>query len=195
MQVSCPNCRARYAVDPLAIGPAGRTVQCARCSERWFQTVKIEPPPAASPAAESTQAAPAAPGTAPSPREPAAGKPSPRRVLPWLFRPKSKKEPNVAEPQSPSPARPEATEPKRAARAPDTMPAMGPAPDFVIRPATRGAMLPALIEPKADRRMSLALIGVVALLVLLAVGVLAFHNVIADHLPAEWRSILHFDRA
>src|SRR5260221_12420738 len=35
MQVTCPNCGARYAVDPMAIGPAGRTVQCARCSHRW----------------------------------------------------------------------------------------------------------------------------------------------------------------
>ena len=35
MHVTCPNCGARYAVDPLAIGPAGRTVQCARCSHRW----------------------------------------------------------------------------------------------------------------------------------------------------------------
>lgn len=37
MIVTCSNCRARYAVDPLAIGPTGRTVQCARCSHRWFQ--------------------------------------------------------------------------------------------------------------------------------------------------------------
>jgi predicted Zn finger-like uncharacterized protein len=35
MQVTCPNCGARYAVDPLAIGPTGRTVQCVRCSHRW----------------------------------------------------------------------------------------------------------------------------------------------------------------
>lgn len=35
MQVTCPNCGARYAVDPMAIGPTGRTVQCARCSHRW----------------------------------------------------------------------------------------------------------------------------------------------------------------
>src|SRR5258708_2598991 len=47
MQVTCPNCGARYAVDPLAIGPTGRTVQCARCSHRWFE--KIKPAPAASP--------------------------------------------------------------------------------------------------------------------------------------------------
>ena len=53
MQVTCPNCGARYAVDPLAIGPSGRTVQCARCSHRWFETVKVAPdPPLAAPPRE-----------------------------------------------------------------------------------------------------------------------------------------------
>jgi predicted Zn finger-like uncharacterized protein len=47
MQVTCPQCGARYAVDPLAIGPSGRTVQCVRCSHRWFEEVKAAP--AASP--------------------------------------------------------------------------------------------------------------------------------------------------
>ncbi len=46
MQVTCPNCRARYAVDPLAIGPLGRTVQCARCAHRWFETVTARQPDA-----------------------------------------------------------------------------------------------------------------------------------------------------
>ena len=44
MQVACPNCGARYLVDPAAIGPTGRTVQCSRCSHRWFET--IDPPSA-----------------------------------------------------------------------------------------------------------------------------------------------------
>lgn len=44
MQVICPNCAARYAVDPSAIGPTGRTVQCVRCSHRWFE--KSSPPAA-----------------------------------------------------------------------------------------------------------------------------------------------------
>lgn len=49
MQVTCPNCGARYAVDPLAIGPTGRTVQCARCSHRWREPpappAAVVPPP------------------------------------------------------------------------------------------------------------------------------------------------------
>lgn len=38
MQVTCPNCGARYAVDPLAIGPNGRTVQCVRCRHQWRES-------------------------------------------------------------------------------------------------------------------------------------------------------------
>ena len=45
MIVSCSNCAARYAVDPLAVGPSGRTVECARCHHRWFQRVEAPPPP------------------------------------------------------------------------------------------------------------------------------------------------------
>jgi len=44
MIVTCPKCEARYAVDPLAIGPSGRTVQCARCSNQWLQKVEGAPP-------------------------------------------------------------------------------------------------------------------------------------------------------
>jgi predicted Zn finger-like uncharacterized protein len=45
MIVTCSNCAARYAVDPLAIGPGGRTVECARCHHRWFEQVEVPPPP------------------------------------------------------------------------------------------------------------------------------------------------------
>jgi predicted Zn finger-like uncharacterized protein len=44
MVVTCPNCRSRYAVDPLKIGPAGRTVECARCHHQWLQRVEGPPP-------------------------------------------------------------------------------------------------------------------------------------------------------
>ena len=45
MQVACPNCGARYLVDPAAIGPTGRTVQCSRCSHRWFEKVAPQSAP------------------------------------------------------------------------------------------------------------------------------------------------------
>ena len=91
MQVPCSICGARYAVDPVAIGPAGRTVQCARCSHRWFE------PPQASPVALPDSAAPEARAPEPPvpdvvirPQTPGAGLPaltSPpptRRWTRWL---------------------------------------------------------------------------------------------------------------
>ena len=66
-------------------------------------------------------------------------------------------------------------------------------PDFIIRPGTRGAGLPALIEPKTNRRMGYVLFGAIALLLLMAAGMIVFHTSIANLLPLEWRQILHFD--
>lgn len=45
MQVSCPQCQARFAVPDAALGADGRTVKCARCAHKWFQ----KPAPAATP--------------------------------------------------------------------------------------------------------------------------------------------------
>lgn len=39
MQLTCPNCAARYLVDPAAIGLTGRTVQCFRCGHKWPASV------------------------------------------------------------------------------------------------------------------------------------------------------------
>ncbi len=202
MQVTCPNCSARYAVDPLAIGPMGRTVQCARCNERWFETVKVQPSPPPPP-----------PPIEPPPEDPpAAGRASvTARLLPWLpFRIKTRKPaPEKTEPQS----RPR-VEPRAEPEPPVAVPAAandegkssaartsssfdsaatGPVPDFIIRPGTRGAGLPALIEPKTNRRMGYVLFGAIALLLLMAAGMIVFHTSIANLLPPEWRQILHFD--
>ncbi|MFZ5783002.1 MAG: zinc-ribbon domain-containing protein [Pseudomonadota bacterium] len=55
MHVTCPSCRARYAVDPAEIGAAGRTVQCSRCGYRWREravsVAPVLPPPAPPPRA------------------------------------------------------------------------------------------------------------------------------------------------
>ncbi len=58
MQVTCSNCGARYAVDPAAIGPTGRTVQCVRCNHRWFQE-SAAPTTATAPVADEAVAKPA----------------------------------------------------------------------------------------------------------------------------------------
>lgn len=88
MQLTCSNCGARYAVDPLAIGPTGRTVQCVRCSHRWFQ--KPAPPPVTEtvPEAQPAPAAPPAPDIVIRPSTPGAGLPAlttppPKRKTNW----------------------------------------------------------------------------------------------------------------
>ena len=36
MLISCQNCATSYQVDPSSLGPAGRSVRCARCQRVWF---------------------------------------------------------------------------------------------------------------------------------------------------------------
>jgi predicted Zn finger-like uncharacterized protein len=36
MLIVCPTCATSYMVDEAALGPAGRTVRCARCKSAWF---------------------------------------------------------------------------------------------------------------------------------------------------------------
>lgn len=45
MILNCPSCQARYLVNPVQLGGAGRRVQCARCQHVWYQDRPAEPPP------------------------------------------------------------------------------------------------------------------------------------------------------
>ena len=36
MLIVCPSCTTSYLIDPASVGPAGRTVRCARCKTTWF---------------------------------------------------------------------------------------------------------------------------------------------------------------
>src|SRR5262245_28241444 len=36
MLIVCPNCTTSYQVEASSLGPAGRTVRCARCGNTWF---------------------------------------------------------------------------------------------------------------------------------------------------------------
>ncbi|VAV90316.1 hypothetical protein MNBD_ALPHA02-781, partial [hydrothermal vent metagenome] len=35
MILTCPECSARYVVDPAALLPDGRRVRCAKCKHSW----------------------------------------------------------------------------------------------------------------------------------------------------------------
>lgn len=36
MLIVCPTCATSYMIEPASLGPAGRTVRCARCKASWF---------------------------------------------------------------------------------------------------------------------------------------------------------------
>jgi predicted Zn finger-like uncharacterized protein len=42
MLIVCPSCATSYMIDPGSVGPAGRTVRCARCAATWFASAPDE---------------------------------------------------------------------------------------------------------------------------------------------------------
>lgn len=73
MIITCPSCKARYAVEASKIGPRGRTVKCAKCAHTWMQPApSLEELEAASPASASP-ARSSDPAPAPSPAPAASG--------------------------------------------------------------------------------------------------------------------------
>jgi predicted Zn finger-like uncharacterized protein len=46
MLIVCPSCATSYMIDPAALGPAGRSVRCARCRTTWFAGGPQSPPEA-----------------------------------------------------------------------------------------------------------------------------------------------------
>ena len=36
MLIVCPTCATSYVIEPASVGPAGRTVRCARCKMTWY---------------------------------------------------------------------------------------------------------------------------------------------------------------
>jgi predicted Zn finger-like uncharacterized protein len=75
MLIVCPNCATSYMIDQAAVGPAGRTVRCARCKASWLAGGP-EPAPAvparADTVAAEAQAQPASATGAEAPPPPAA---------------------------------------------------------------------------------------------------------------------------
>jgi predicted Zn finger-like uncharacterized protein len=191
MQVTCPNCGARYAVDPLAIGPVGRIVQCARCANRWLQTVAAAKADAAARMTvdRPAQAAAPSPGVAPtqampsgsaSPPRAAEATPSPALAADPAARPSfnmasfnSSAIPNIGTSREPE-------EPFESV------------PDLVIRPPRERTSLPAVIErpPSHVPMLALAAIGALILVVGIGVAIYYFREPIIAHLPPHLRSML-----
>lgn len=40
MLISCPNCATNFSVPDKALQPSGRTLKCAKCGHKWFQSVQ-----------------------------------------------------------------------------------------------------------------------------------------------------------
>ncbi|HLO78900.1 MAG TPA: zinc-ribbon domain-containing protein, partial [Magnetospirillum sp.] len=38
MLISCPNCATNFSVPDKALGQSGRTLKCAKCGHKWFQS-------------------------------------------------------------------------------------------------------------------------------------------------------------
>lgn len=44
MILTCSACATRYLMDPVALGPTGRMVRCAKCGHSWMQTPPADMP-------------------------------------------------------------------------------------------------------------------------------------------------------
>lgn len=76
MILTCPECGARFTINPAALGTAGRTVRCGSCQHAWHQrpeAVTLPIPPAESP---TPRADPAPPPAEPDPEPPALATPA-----------------------------------------------------------------------------------------------------------------------
>lgn len=94
MLIACTNCETSYQVEPSSLGPAGRSVRCARCRKVWFAAntaalaaiakshrAEVDEFVAATPIAELMAAEPPAPEPLSAPSIAAPPEPPPREPL------------------------------------------------------------------------------------------------------------------
>lgn len=85
MIATCPACSTRYVVDPAVLGPAGRSVRCAKCRHVWH----MMPPEEALAEAPPAQVLPPEPEPEQEPREDDTESSRPRRYIPGMELPTS----------------------------------------------------------------------------------------------------------
>lgn len=108
MILVCPNCSARFKVNPEALGERGRAVKCAKCGHQWRATrdelVDPAAPVAAAIAERAARPAPADAGPpSPGPEPEPAPAPRPARAVEQESRPLTAEPPEDEPPPPPPP--------------------------------------------------------------------------------------------
>lgn len=156
MLIVCPNCATSYMIDQAAVGPAGRTVRCARCKASWFAGGP-EPAPDVTATVDTVNAeaevplAPAARAKAPQPVAAVAPPPPPARATANASSEVSESTPNVSQTNTPSAEPPQQKPALVEAQAPEPEPAtIADAPPLVppIEPEAANA------EPESEEAES-----------------------------------------
>jgi predicted Zn finger-like uncharacterized protein len=143
MLLVCPNCATSYMLDEATIGPAGRTVRCARCKTSWFAGgPEAVPELAAAADVAQSEAQPAFSARGKAPPPPAAPEPAQAAAGDSESLVTSESEAPPAEPQpefTPIPAETQAVEPEPALIA-DAPPLVPPIENDSPPPATAEAV-------------------------------------------------------
>jgi predicted Zn finger-like uncharacterized protein len=135
MLIVCPSCATSYMIDQASVGPAGRTVRCARCKVTWvageperapdvtaFVDSVIAEAEAPSTPPARTEAAPPPTAAAPPPPSAKAAADIGAEDSQSITATDSTAPPVTPPPPEPAPAEPPATEPVMIADAPSLVP-------------------------------------------------------------------------
>jgi predicted Zn finger-like uncharacterized protein len=201
MLIVCPSCASSYMIDPAAVGPAGRTVRCARCKASWFAGgPKTEPDVATFVDSVIAEAEGKPPGhkRVETPRSPAAAKPEPAddfgsEASESTTKTAAKAPPVEPPRREPEPAETLASEPEPAmiSDAPSLVPPIGhdPLPEtgeaaFESEGAESfDARRPSLQARRVKSRSSSRWTAVILVLVAFNVAVIGARNEVVRYLP------------
>ena len=136
MLIVCPSCATSYMIDQASVGPAGRTVRCARCKVTWVagepkstpdvtafvDSVIAEAEGQSTPLTRTEAAPPPIAAAPPPPSAQAAAADVGAKDSESITATDSEAPPVAPPPPEPAPAEPPATEPAMIADAPSLVP-------------------------------------------------------------------------